>query len=215
MRYLYRRLVFYPVALWAAVTLNFAIPRLMPGNPAEVFLAAHYQQFQGDPHALQTIEAVLGVSHDPMPVQYGHYLLALVHGDLGISTSFYPARVSTVIAQSLPWTIFLVGFAAIIAFVLGTGLGIITAWRRGGFLDSILPPITAFAMALGFLVGGQVLVEFVFSYPGVGYTLATAVGNEDYPLVQALLLIITVAVLVANLAADLVYVRLDPRVRSA
>ena len=98
MRYLYRRLVFYLVALWAAVTLNFAIPRLMPGNPAEVFLAAHYQQFQGDPHALQTIEAVLGVSRDPMPVQYGHYLLALVHGDLGISTSFYPARVSTVIA---------------------------------------------------------------------------------------------------------------------
>src|SRR5438105_3164021 len=123
MRYLYRRLSFYLVALWAAVTLNFAIPRLMPGNPAEVFLASHYQQFQGDPHALQTIEAVLGVSHDPMPVQYCHYLLALVHGGLGISTSFYPAHVSTVSAQSLPWTILLVGFAPIIAFVLGTRLG--------------------------------------------------------------------------------------------
>lgn len=327
MRYLYRRLLFYLVALWASVTLNFAIPRLMPGNPAEVFLASHYQQFQGDPHALQTIEAVLGVSRDPMPVQYWHYLVALAHGDLGISTSYYPARVSTVIAQSLPWSLYLVGLASLLAFALGTGLGIITSWRRGGLLDSVLPPltllagsfpyfflalvmlyflafqlawfptshaytigsvpaftlaflgdvfyhavlpaltavivavggwllgmrntmintlaedyiamaqarglsdrrvmlayaarnallpqVTAFAMTLGFLVGGQVLIEYVFSYPGLGYTLANAVGSEDYPLVQACLLIITVAVLVANLIADLVYARLDPRVRSA
>ncbi|HZS92662.1 MAG TPA: ABC transporter permease [Chloroflexota bacterium] len=327
MRYLSRRLLFYLVALWASITLNFAIPRLMPGNPAEVFLASHYQQFQGDPNALRTVEAILGVSNDPLPLQYWHYLVDLAHGDLGISTSFYPARVSTVIAQSLPWTIFLVGLASIIAFISGTGLGIVTAWRRRGLLDTVLPPltllassfpyfflallmlyflgftlnwfptshaytigsvpsftadfigdvlyhailpaativivaiggwllgmrntmvnilaedyinmaqarglterrvmlayaarnailpqITAFAMALGFLVGGQVLVEYVFSYPGLGYTLANAVGNEDYPLVQALLLIITVAVLAANLVADLVYARLDPRVRSA
>jgi peptide/nickel transport system permease protein len=70
-------------------------------------------------------------------------------------------------------------------------------------------------LSLGYLVGGQVLVEAVFSYPGVGFTLAQAVGNEDYPLIQALLLIITVCVLVANLVTDLLYTRLDPRVRSA
>jgi peptide/nickel transport system permease protein len=80
--------------------------------------------------------------------------------------------------------------------------------------NALLPQITGFAMALGYLVGGQVLVEYVFSYPGMGFTLATAVGNQDYPLVQALLLIITVCVLAANLAADLVYARLDPRVRA-
>jgi peptide/nickel transport system permease protein len=80
--------------------------------------------------------------------------------------------------------------------------------------NAILPQVTGFALSLGYLVGGQILVEAVFSYPGVGFTLAQAVGNEDYPLIQALLLIITVCVLVANLITDLLYTRLDPRVRS-
>jgi peptide/nickel transport system permease protein len=60
---------------------------------------------------------------------------------------------------------------------------------------------------------GQVLVETVFSYPGVGYDLVQAAQLEDYPLLQGLLLIIVVAVLVANFVTDLIYVRLDPRVR--
>jgi len=64
-------------------------------------------------------------------------------------------------------------------------------------------------------VGGQILIEYVFSYPGVGYLLANAIGSEDYPLIQALLLIITVCVLLANLAADLLYRLLDPRVQNA
>jgi peptide/nickel transport system permease protein len=81
--------------------------------------------------------------------------------------------------------------------------------------NAILPQVTGFALSLGYLVGGQVLVEAVFSYPGVGFTLAQAVGNADYPLIQALLLIITVCVLVANLVTDLLYTRLDPRVRCA
>jgi len=79
--------------------------------------------------------------------------------------------------------------------------------------NALLPQITSFALSLGYLVGGQILIEYVFSYPGVGYLLATAIGSEDYPLIQALLLIITLCVLLANLAADLLYGRLDPRVR--
>jgi peptide/nickel transport system permease protein len=81
--------------------------------------------------------------------------------------------------------------------------------------NALLPQITGLAMSLGFLVGGQVLIEDVFSYPGVGYVLANAVGQEDYPLIQALLLIIVVCMLVANFAVDLLYARLDPRVRNA
>jgi peptide/nickel transport system permease protein len=80
--------------------------------------------------------------------------------------------------------------------------------------NALLPQVTSFALTLGYLVGGQILVEFIFNYPGVGFTLANAVGTEDYPLIQALLLIITLCVLLANFAADLVYARLDPRVRS-
>jgi peptide/nickel transport system permease protein len=80
--------------------------------------------------------------------------------------------------------------------------------------NALLPQITGLAMSLGFLVGGQVLIETVFSYPGVGFILANAVGQEDYPLIQALLLNFVVCMLIANLAVDLLYARLDPRVRN-
>jgi peptide/nickel transport system permease protein len=79
--------------------------------------------------------------------------------------------------------------------------------------NAILPTIANFALSLGFVVSGALLVEIVFSYPGIGYILLEAVSNEDYPLMQAIFLIITLAVLVANLLADLVYVVLDPRSR--
>lgn len=326
MHYVVRRLLFYLVALWASVTLNFILPHLMPGNPAEAIFASHAQQLRGNPQALHTLETALGLSTDPLPVQYIQYLGNLAHGDLGTSFSFFPSRVFDIVMTGLPWTIFLVGVASIIAFVVGVGLGTVVAWRRGGFLDMILPPltillgsfpffflallflyllafqvhvfplngaytmgtvpslsagfigdvlshavlpaavivivsvggwilsmrntmintlaedyvvmaqakgltdrrvmlkyaarnallpqITSFALSLGYLVGGQILIEYVFSYPGVGYLLASAIGSEDYPLIQALLLIITVCVLLANLAADLLYGRLDPRVRA-
>ncbi len=80
--------------------------------------------------------------------------------------------------------------------------------------NAILPNITSFALALGFVVSGSLLTEIVFNYPGIGYALVQGVQNKDYPLIQGLFLIITVAVLVANFLADLAYVVLDPRVRS-
>lgn len=81
--------------------------------------------------------------------------------------------------------------------------------------NAILPSVTGFAMALGFIIGGSFLTEIVFSYPGMGYTLLTAVNTRDYPLMQGVFLIITFAVLAANLIADAVYLLLDPRVRYA
>jgi peptide/nickel transport system permease protein len=70
-------------------------------------------------------------------------------------------------------------------------------------------------MSLGFVVSGAILVEYVFNYPGVGYMLLQAVSGEDYPLMQALFLLITVAVLFAILAADILTALLDPRTRAA
>jgi peptide/nickel transport system permease protein len=81
--------------------------------------------------------------------------------------------------------------------------------------NAVLPNLTGFAMSLGFVVGGAILIEYVFSYPGVGYMLLQAVENEDYPLMQALFLLITVAVLVAILLADIATAIFDPRTRSA
>src|SRR5690348_2404593 len=80
--------------------------------------------------------------------------------------------------------------------------------------NAILPNLTGFAMSLGFVVAGAILVEYVFNYPGLGYMLLNAVNNLDYPLMQALFLMITVTVLVAVLICDFLTAWLDPRARS-
>ena len=80
--------------------------------------------------------------------------------------------------------------------------------------NAILPNLTGFAMSLGFVVSGAILIEYVFNYPGVGYMLLQAVSGEDYPLMQGLFLLITVAVLFAILVADILTALLDPRTRA-
>jgi peptide/nickel transport system permease protein len=81
--------------------------------------------------------------------------------------------------------------------------------------NALLPTVTGFGLALGFIVSGALLTEIVFTYPGLGYLLLTAVQQLDYPLIQGLLLIITLAVLLANFLVDILYARLDPRVRTS
>jgi peptide/nickel transport system permease protein len=81
--------------------------------------------------------------------------------------------------------------------------------------NAVLPSLSGFAISLGFVVSGAIAMEFVFSYPGIGYKLVEAVGNEDYPLLQAIFLVITFAVLGANLIVDLLYGFVDPRTRIA
>ena len=78
--------------------------------------------------------------------------------------------------------------------------------------NSLLPLFTNFVLAIGFMFGGSVFVESIFSYPGLGYLLNQAVSNRDYSTMQGLFLIITVAVIVSNLLADLAYIKLDPRI---
>ena len=79
--------------------------------------------------------------------------------------------------------------------------------------NAILPSVTGFSLAIGFVVSGALLTEIVFSYPGIGYILQQAVLERDYPLLQGVFLIITFTVLTANLVADFAYVLLDPRTR--
>jgi peptide/nickel transport system permease protein len=81
--------------------------------------------------------------------------------------------------------------------------------------NAILPNITGFGMALGFVVSGSLLTEIIFSYPGQGFLLLQAVRAQDYPLMQGVFLTITIAVLAANWFVDLVTLWLDPRTRSA
>ncbi|MBA2286550.1 MAG: ABC transporter permease [Ktedonobacteraceae bacterium] len=148
MRYLLRRVSFYLAALWAAVTFNFILPRLMPGDPALAYLAkihaqnvttaqynAMLQEFGVDPRV-------------PLWQQYLNYVGALLHGQLGLSISQFPSSVSTILAQSLPWTIGLVGVAVILSFLIGTLIGMLIAWRRGSWYDTAVPPFLTFFSAV-------------------------------------------------------------------
>ena len=322
MRYLLKKLGLYAFIAWAALTLNFLIPRLMPGDPVRVLIAGSEGQI--DPEARDAIAAQFGLTDDPLIVQYFHYLADLARFDLGVSLSNYPVPVIDIISGAMPWTLVLVGVSTVISFLLGTGLGVLLAWRRGTWSDhvlpaltflnaipyfwmalilvlvlavglgwfpyagaydrtmfpelsapflgsvayhaalpaltivigsfagwvlqmrnmtvtilgedyvcmaeakglpgrmvlfgyaarnAILPSITGFALALGAVVGGSMLTEVIFNYPGLGYTLFQAVSAQDFPLMQGLFLIISLAVIVANLIADAAYVFLDPRTR--
>lgn len=93
------------------------------------------------------------------------------------------------------------------------GLGDTTVMFRYGARNALLPSVTSFAMAFGFIVAGSLITEVIFNYPGLGRLLLNGINARDYPLIQGLLLIITVATLAANFIADLVYVLLDPRLR--
>ncbi len=323
MKYIVRRLAFYLLAAWASITLAFIIPRLMPGDPA----AAMFARFKGKlkPEAIEALREAFGFTDAPLWKQYFGYLGHVLTGDLGVSIKYFPETVGNVIGTALVWTLLLAGVAVILSFTIGTLLGVVAAYRRGGWVDTVAPPalvflgafpyfwlamavlflfgftldwfpvrhayadyltpefsakfifsvighailpaativlattggwllsmrntmvsvlgedyttlayakglppkrimfryaarnallpnITGFGMALGFVLSGSLLTEIVFSYPGQGYLLIQAVRSLDYPLIQGLFLTITLAVLGANWLVDIVYVWLDPRAR--
>ena len=83
------------------------------------------------------------------------------------------------------------------------------------FRNAMLPQVTGLALAIGTMVGGAIVAETIFSYPGLGSTILTAVLGQDYPLISATTLIITIMVLIANFALEIVYGFLDPRIKAA
>jgi peptide/nickel transport system permease protein len=166
-RYLLRKLGFYVVALWTALTVNFFIPRLMPGNPVDIMLSKLGQHGPVTPEARQAIEALLGTNtNQPLVSQYGDYLHSLATGNLGVSVSYFPASVSSIIGQTLPWTIGLIGLSTVISFVVGIGLGTVAGWKRGSWLDNFIPVTTMFqsvpyfwlALILLFVFGSQLSI---------------------------------------------------------
>ena len=317
-----RRIGFYLVAAIAAVTLDFFIPRMVPGDPVLTALA---QMKSAPPQAIHALELQYGVgTGQGLWGQYLHFWNMILHGDLGFSMSQGNVPVTRVIADHFYWTVILVGLATVISFVVGTAIGTLAAWKRGSWVESllplttflqampyfflatllvlvfsvhlgwfpaingydylnstigwngafikdalyhgilpaltivgaslagwiigmrnmmvtvrdedyvllaeaaglparrvvwyavrnaILPQVSSFAMALSFVVGGSVLTEIVFSYPGIGFILLSAVKSLDYALVQGIFLVITLVVLAANFLADILYVALDPRTR--
>ena len=322
MSFIIRRLVFYLVTAWVALTINFFIPRLMPGNAVQSVMAK-FPNLQ--PSAYKALEALLGVGHPgSLWHQYVSYLDDIFHLNFGTDVSQYPAQVSTLLGETIPWTITLVGTATVIAFLVGTALGIVAGWRHGGTLDrvlpglmflqaipyfffalillellaikfhvfptgqgysnglipgwhwdfissafyhsllpaltivltsiagwmlqmrnvmittsgedyviaaqakglpsrrviytyaarnALLPQLQGFGLAIGFVVSGALVMEIVFSYPGIGLLLLNAVTSNDFPLMQAIFLVITFTVLLANMIVDIIIVFADPRAR--
>jgi peptide/nickel transport system permease protein len=324
--YLLRRLGFFLLTLWAALTLNFFIPRFMPGSPLQALRDRTHNKLS--PAALEQMLTSYGFKpNENVLVQYVDYLKNMVTGQWGISIGATLGEpVTRIVRQALPWTLGLVGVTTMLAFLLGSLIGVVAGWRRGGRLDSLLPPafvvtsalpyfwvglllilvfsvwtggvlpsdfnydsglqpaftpafvfsvashallpaatilitsigawiltmrnnmittlaedyvrmgrakglsdrrimtayaarnamlpnLSGFAMSLGFVIAGSILVEYVFNYPGLGYLLYNAVQNTDYPLMQALFMLFTVAVLVAVLVCDIAIAFLDPRSR--
>lgn len=160
MRYLLKRLGFYVLAALVAVSVNFFLPRLMPGDPATALFA----RFRGKlaPESIDALRAAFGLTDEPLWRQYLTYLSHVLQGDLGISIAYFPSPVSQVIGAALGWTLLVAGSAVLLSFAIGTLLGIVTAWWRRGVLDTWLPSVLVFlgsfpyfwlAMAALFVLG--------------------------------------------------------------
>ena len=91
------------------------------------------------------------------------------------------------------------------------GLSSWSVVRRHAFRNAMLPTVTLIALSLGYIVAGAILIETVFSWPGIGLAVYQAVGNRDYPVLQGAFLVLTLSVVACNFVADLLYFRLDPR----
>jgi peptide/nickel transport system permease protein len=83
------------------------------------------------------------------------------------------------------------------------------------FRNAMLPQITGLALSVGTMVGGALFVEVIFSYPGLGFTLLNAITGQDYPLISASTMIVTLMVLIANFAIEIIYGFIDPRIKAA
>jgi peptide/nickel transport system permease protein len=169
---LLRRFGFYVIAAYVAVTLNFLLPRMLPGDALQNVLST-IRTAAISPAELAALSAEYGMnSHQSLISQYLTYLGHLLTGNLGTSTS-QSVSVSSILLSDLPWTLGLVGSATIIAFVLGTFIGIMAGWRRGGLLDSLLPVATFFQAVPYFILAFLLLLTAGYTWQwfplGEGY----------------------------------------------
>jgi ABC-type dipeptide/oligopeptide/nickel transport system permease component len=84
---------------------------------------------------------------------------------------------------------------------------------RHALRNALIPLVTLAGLQIGFLIGGAVVIEVVFSWPGVGRLVVDAINNRDYPVVQAAVTILAVALILSNLMVDILYSVIDPRIR--
>lgn len=328
LKYIIKRLLMSLLIVWVVTTFSFFVIRLMPGNAIGYLRTQLVKQGGLTPDQInQRLSTVYNLApHDPLWKQYIDYIAGVAHGDFGTSIVNQGQPVSEILASSIPWTVFVVGVALLISFVIGIAVGtVMAAFQAGWFArvmtfivsflssvpnylvailliyffaslhpifptgaayslettpgwnlpfiislfyhgllpigayvvtgfgawalqmkgsvisilgaeyvqagrawglssrritqsyvgrNSLLPQVTAFALALGTMFGGSVLVETFFQYPGIGYYLVTAVDSRDYSVMMGCFIVITIAVVLSNLVVDLMYPLIDPRIVS-
>ncbi|MFL5695129.1 MAG: ABC transporter permease, partial [Ktedonobacteraceae bacterium] len=164
MRHVIRRILFYICAVWVAVTLDFFIPRLAPGDPVAAIVGKMSQKGYVTPAMQQTLSAMFGLNtNDPLWVQYFKYLGNLLHGNLGNSIQYFPTPVTQIIGQDIGWSIMLGGVAVVISFFIGCLFGMIAAWKRDTLLDTVLSPVMNFLSAIPYF-WLALLTLYIFSY---------------------------------------------------
>src|SRR5881392_863216 len=181
MRFILRRLGFYAFATWVALTITFLLPRLMPGDPiGGVLQHLSPAQIESNPGIIQTYRNLLGGGNQSIWSAYFQYLHRVTTLNFGISTSNYPSTVSQVVARTLPYSIVLVGIAFVLSFLLGTALGTIAAWRRGGGTDTFFVPVFMALGAFPAYFTGLVIVYFLGLKLG-WFPIQHAYDNGDTP----------------------------------
>ncbi|PSW83801.1 ABC transporter permease [Photobacterium damselae] len=138
MGFFLRRLSFYFVALLFAATLNFIIPRAMPGDPVTMMFAN--ATVQVTPERIEAMKKLLGFVDGPWYEQYWTYIQGVLTWNLGTSIKFYPQTVNDLLGGAIGWSLFLAGSAVILSFCIGSVLGIFAAWKRGSRYDSFISP---------------------------------------------------------------------------
>jgi peptide/nickel transport system permease protein len=161
MAFLLRRLGFYLAAFIAAATINFFLPRVMPGDPIQIMFAG-----AGSDLSLENLNALkltFGFIDAPLWDQYLAYLKSVFTGDLGRSIRFFPLPVADLLGRALIWTVGLVGIATLFSFTIGTLLGVMAAWRRGTLLDTIVSLTAIFSSSVPAVVVSLITL-FAFGY---------------------------------------------------
>lgn len=155
-RYVLRRTFYALITLFAVVCINFAIPRVMPGNPITYFANPHIIT---SPIAMEALKQRFGLDK-PVWVQFTLYLQNLFSWppNFGVSYLFYPTPVFTVVMQYLPWTLFLVGVSTVITAIIGILVGIVTGSRPGSKVDTSVISVSMILWTMPFFWLGIILL---------------------------------------------------------
>lgn len=180
--YIIKKTGLFVIVFFAALTINFILPRLLPGNPAQIAYGTLVREGATsiNPAYLHQLELEYGISHAPISTQYFQYLVNLFHGNLGVSLSYYPEPVSAVLATALPWTLFLVTTSTVISFFVGNRLGRYAGLNRNMKKDVFIDMVTLFFQSFPAFVLGFLLL-YLFSVYIPIFPIGEAYGSQVFP----------------------------------